>query len=90
MFDPFEYGGYLDPPGDAYTKKTCLWTGNGFRMPAKWPVEPTEGSLMHLLPPSEDRANLRSATPQGFANAVFAANVPEVIERWGIGQELAA
>ena len=26
-FDPCDYGGYLSPPGDAYTKKTCLWTG---------------------------------------------------------------
>jgi site-specific DNA-cytosine methylase len=33
QFDPNEYGGYLDPPGDAYTKQTCLWTGHGFRMP---------------------------------------------------------
>lgn len=45
IFDPFEYGGYLPEddthprwPGyiaarDAYTKKTCLWTGGGFVMP---------------------------------------------------------
>lgn len=39
-FDPCEYGGYLKPRGDAYTKKTCLWTGNGFVMPRKMPVEP--------------------------------------------------
>ena len=43
-------------------------------MPEKHRVEPTEGSKMHLLPPSEDRANLRSATPMGFAQAVFEAN----------------
>lgn len=68
MFDPCDYG-------DPYTKKTCLWTGNGFVMPPKNRVEPTEGSKMHFLPPSADRANLRSATPMGFARAVFEANV---------------
>lgn len=30
-FDPFEYAGYC--ADDWYTKKTCLWTGNGFQMP---------------------------------------------------------
>jgi len=74
-FDPWEYAGYLtDPSEDAYTKKTCLWVGGGFRMPKSKPVFPTKGSKMHTLPPSEDRANLRSATPNGFARAVFEAN----------------
>jgi len=75
-FNPCDFGGYLDPPGDAYTKKTCLWTGGGFVMPEPKPVEPTEGSKMHLLPPSADRADLRSMTPEGFARAVFEANRP--------------
>lgn len=74
-FDPCDYGGYADPPGDAYTKRTCLWTGNGFVMPKPKPVVPAEGSRMHRLSPSEDRGNLRSATPRGFAQAVFEANV---------------
>lgn len=74
-FDPCDYGGYLNPPGDAYTKRTCLWTGGGFKMPAKKPVFPTEGSLMHRIPPGPERANIRSATPIGFARAVFEANV---------------
>lgn len=69
-FDPCDYG-------DPYTKKTCLWTGGGFVMPAKNRVEPTQGSKMHLLPPSEDRKILRSKTPEGFARAVFEANRPE-------------
>jgi hypothetical protein len=77
-FDPHEYGGYLNPLGDAYTKKTCLWTGNGFVMPDKKVVEPTEGSRMHLIPPGPERANLRSATPLGFAYAVFEANAPHL------------
>jgi hypothetical protein len=73
-FDPYQYGDYLKPPGDAYTKKTCLWTGGGFVMPTPKPVDPVEGSKMHKLPPSADRADLRSATPLGFAYAVFQAN----------------
>lgn len=74
-FDPCDYGGYLDPKRDHYTKKTCLWTGNGFVMPAPKRVEPTEGSRMHRLPATHDRTGVRSATPRGFAQAVFAANV---------------
>ena len=73
-FHPCDFGGYLNPPGDAYEKLTCLWTGGGFIMPPKCPVEPTEGSKMHKLPPSDNRANLRSETPMGFACAVFLAN----------------
>lgn len=73
-FDPCDYG-------DPYTKKTCLWTGNGFVMPPKNRVEPTEGSKMHLLPPSEDRANLRSETPPGFCQAVFEANAPHLRQK---------
>ena len=66
-FNPSDYG-------DPYTKLTCLWAGGGFIMPPKTPVEPTLGSKMHKLPPGQERANLRSETPMGFARAVFAAN----------------
>lgn len=65
IFDPCDHG-------DPYTKKTLLW--GEFTIPDQNPVEPTEGSKMHLLPPSADRARLRSATPPGFAQAFFAAN----------------
>ena len=76
-FNPCDYAGYLTTPEDeAYTKKTCLWTGGGFVMPEPCPVNPTLGSKMHLLPPSEDRAALRSVTPAGFAKAVAQANAP--------------
>lgn len=81
QFDPCDYGGYLNPPGDEYTKRTCLWTGGGFVVPLPRPVFPYEGSRMHLIPPSEDRANLRSETPEGFARAVFLANEPLVRQR---------
>lgn len=66
-FDPCDYG-------DPWTKKTCLWTGGGFVMPEPCPVEATMGSRMHMLPPSADRADIRSETPMGFARAVFEAN----------------
>lgn len=75
IFDPCDYGGYLKPPGDAYTKRTCLWTGNGFIMPTPRRVTPVEGSKMHQLAPSIDRAELRSVTPKGFAQAIFEANI---------------
>ena len=70
-FDPCDYG-------DPYKKKTCLWTGGGFVMPMTSPVEPTEGMKLYWLPPSPDRANLRSKTPAGFAKAVFEANNPRI------------
>lgn len=69
-FQPWQYG-------DNYTKTTCLWTGNGFVMP-----EPTvkecpadvDRKRIHYASPGEERANFRSATPMGFARAVFEAN----------------
>lgn len=64
-FQPNEYG-------DDYTKRTNLW-GN-FNMPEKKLVEASEGSKLWRLPPSEERAALRSATPMGFAKAFFQAN----------------
>jgi hypothetical protein len=73
-FDPCDFGGYLPNGGDAYTKRTCLWTGAGFVMPPAKGVAPVEGSKMHRLPETAERANLRSATPAGFAQAVFEAN----------------
>ena len=89
-FHPYEYGGYIDPeqaehpkwpdyiaPMDAYPKKTCLWTGGGFVMPDISPVEPETGhSRQHLKlgGKSMKTKNIRSATPRGFAQAVFNAN----------------
>lgn len=73
IFNPYAYGGYLEG-GDRYTKKTCLWVGRDFRMPYVQPVSPTEGSKMHRMGPGPLRANLRSATPMGFARAVYEAN----------------
>jgi len=65
IFNPSDYG-------DPYTKKTCLW--GRFNPPVKRPVEATEGSKMHRLPPSPERQALRSVTPAGFSRAFFEAN----------------
>ncbi len=89
-FHPYEYGGYIPlwrrqhpkwpeyiAPQDAYPKKTCLWTGNGFKMPVKRSVEPQRGySTQHLKlgGKSMKTKNIRSATPRGFARAVVEAN----------------
>lgn len=64
-FQPYEYG-------DPYSKRTCVW--GDFNIPFKTPVEPTEGGKIWKLPPTPDRSELRSITPQGFAQAFFEAN----------------
>lgn len=68
-FQPWQYG-------DLWTKKTCLWTGNGFVMPTPIHEEEPFGvqPLIHRMAPSEDRAQKRSLTPSGFARAVFEVN----------------
>jgi len=86
MFDPCDYG-------DPYTKKTCLWTGNGFVMPPKNRVAPeivcSQGSWIQKLGGKSQRTkDLRSATPMGFAKAVFEFNqgAKQVIQGTNNGQ----
>ena len=71
QFKPF----YFQPCdyGDPYTKRTGLW-GEFCHDLERRPVEPTQGSKMWKIPPGPERANLRSATPPGFARAFFTAN----------------
>ena len=89
-FHPYEYGGYIPlcqaqhprwpeyiAARDAYPKKTCLWTGGGFIMPERKPVDVAEGySAQHLKlgGKSQRTKDIRSATPRGFAVAVYEAN----------------
>lgn len=64
---------------DNYSKQTCLWTGGGFVMPQSC-KDYTLGSpddRIHKAAPGPDRADFRSATPMGFARAVFEANRPD-------------
>lgn len=74
IFNPCDYTAL--EPADNYTKKTCLWTGGGFVMPDPQ-RDLTLGApddRIHKAPPGPDRENFRSATPLGFARAVFHAN----------------
>jgi len=89
-FHPYEYGEYIPEDQaehprwpeyiashDAYTKKTCLWTGGGYKMPPKLPTcKPTGYSTQHkkLGGKSKKTKDIRSATPRGFAIANFLAN----------------
>lgn len=89
-FHPYEYGGYLTEaeahhprwpdyiaPYDRYRKKTCLWTGNGFKMPDPKSVgDPGSDSDQHkkLGGKSAKTKQIRSETPRGFAKAVMEAN----------------
>ena len=69
---PFAHSYQPSDYGDPYTKRTCLW--GEFTMPQKNPVEPTEGSKMHLVAPGPERKNIRSASPVGFCEAFRMAN----------------
>lgn len=73
-FDPWQYTQLCRD--DNYTKKTCIWGGNGFVMPEPCP-DLTLGkpdNRIHFASPSDDRGDVRSAAPMGFARAVFQAN----------------
>lgn len=86
-FDPYQYGGHLTgdeevmhprmPAFDGYTKKTCIWSGNGFIMPEKNPGPINIGKFWgwaYLGGKSARTKQLRSLTPRGFAIAVYEAN----------------
>jgi hypothetical protein len=78
IFHPYQFAGLSDHPiEEAYTKRTLLW--GDFVIPSpdiigEVSIPPLLGSKMHRLPPSPDRAMLRSLTPVGFARAFFLAN----------------
>jgi hypothetical protein len=75
-FHPWNYG-------DLYSKRTCLWTGNGFVMPEFLYTMPPEGVTQKIwqMSPGDNRADERSKTPAGFARAVFEANKPKLLEQ---------
>ena len=60
--------------GHGETKKTCLWLKD---LPMLVPTDIVEGreARIHKMPPSKDRAMLRSITYSGIANAMA--------EQWG-------
>lgn len=68
-------------PRDAYFKKTGIWCGNGFCKPQERRVDPIprdrfgmSSQFAKLGGKSAKTKNIRSATPRGFARAVFTAN----------------
>lgn len=73
-FSPEYFTGFCRD--DNYTKKTCLWVGNGFVMPSEFRApglgEPDD--RIHKCPDTKDRKSIRSATPMGFSEAVFQSN----------------
>lgn len=81
-FDPWHYTAF--DRGDHYTKKTAIWCGNGFVMPPRaidLTLTEKPDSRIHFASPGLDRAAFRSATPPGFARAVFQANAPHLRAR---------
>lgn len=90
-FHPRDFGGYVEPHEevwhpkmphcDNYTKKTCLWFGNGFvepkRLPAPADIDGVDffWGWKFLGGKSEKTKQLRSLTPRGFARAVMQANI---------------
>lgn len=75
VFHPWEYAGYLEDIQTENTSKgTGLWTSKDFSMPAKRSAPEPHRSDCHEAAPGEDRQDIRSKTPEGFARAVFEAN----------------
>lgn len=78
-FHPYQYAAFA--PEDQYVKTTCLWTGGGFKMPPPREIgrmgEPDD--RIFKASQNEERANIRSATPRGFARAVFIENCKDVV-----------
>lgn len=73
IFQPHEFGGWLNPIGDEYTKRTCLW-GN-FNIPEKRAVPNRLGSIVHMMSGSDGPGQgKRNLFPEGFARAFFEVN----------------
>lgn len=74
IFHPHFFTGY--ERNDNYTKKTCIWTGGGFKMPESF-IEIGLGApdnRIHYASPGPERSKKRSTTPSGFSTAVYLAN----------------
>jgi hypothetical protein len=76
-FHPWEY----TTPKEK--KRTCIWAGNNFIIPQREVLEEPADvkESCWKAPPSADRGDKRSVTPEGWARAVFAANEPWIRER---------
>jgi hypothetical protein len=79
---PWQFAGLLpDPEIENYTKQTCCWIGNGYRLPDPVPAPAPHRADIWRMAPSADRGDRRSATPKGFAKAHYLANAPPVSQR---------
>lgn len=93
-FQPCDFAGYLPeedehplypdvyPGRDRYNKTTNIWCGNGFRRPRSRPMPALskDNPGWRLCGGKSTRTkNIRSATPRGFAQAVFEANGKGVV-----------
>jgi hypothetical protein len=72
VFQPWQYG-------DNESKETGVWCSDSFTMPEPIVMfKPSDCRQSGWREgPGPERANKRSATPEGFAQAVFMANAPE-------------
>ena len=87
-WNPCDFAGYcpegdhpefpeIIPAQDRYNKKTCLWTGNGFKLPSFKHIAPLQkANPAHekLGGKSARTKYIRSLTPRGFAQAIFESN----------------
>ena len=72
---PWQFAGWNeDVERENYTKRTGLWIGNGFQLPALNPAQAPHRADIWKMAPSDDRGDRRSVTPAGFAMAVFQSN----------------
>jgi len=72
-FHPNDYAEYSDDPvSNEYQKYTCLW--GDFKIPPKKPGIMRRKEYIWRLAPSDERGNIRSITPDGFARAFMEAN----------------
>jgi hypothetical protein len=64
------------PPSRRVWLSSVAFVGGAgdFTVPRLQPVYPTEGSKMHLVPPSPDQWKKRSVTPPLFSRKFYEAN----------------
>jgi len=73
-FHPCDLAGIWMNPVMRTPKRPAYGWETVLSCPNHDPFRRLRESKMHLMPPSVNRANLRSATPKGFAKAVFEVN----------------
>jgi hypothetical protein len=89
IWHPCDFAGYcpegphpeapdIYPERDRYNKRTCIWTGHGFKLPLCKHLDPsnhTNPGHQKLGGKSARTKHLRSLTPRGFSEAIMRANI---------------